>query len=352
MTLLASHHALEAAAAEHAASSSSSPTRSPDGLSVDDLRDLMESVTQTTQRLQATHVALHEQVARLQSELAEANAALRRSQSLAALGEMAAGIAHEVRNPLASIRLYAQMLGEDLADRAPQADLCSKINRAVVSLDAIVRDVLSFARDMRIDRQPTDTTELLNAALQSCAALIDGHNIHVQLNDDPVYPIHADVGRMTQALGNIVRNAIEAMADSSNDSGHDRALRLWAHARRWRDAGGSVRKRVALCVQDNGPGIPDDVRDRIFNPFFTTRATGTGLGLAIVHRIVDGHDGHIEIENVHPRGARLAICLPMDDDQPSSAGSLSIASPSHPQARGHAPQDSYPPPRHEPNPRS
>ena len=90
-------------------------------LGLDDLKHLMRAVSETTERLEGTHLALQQEVARLQGELAEANAQLRRSRALAALGEMAAGIAHEVRNPLASIGLYVQMLGEDLADRPPQA---------------------------------------------------------------------------------------------------------------------------------------------------------------------------------------------------------------------------------------
>ena len=280
------------------------------GLTVDDLRDLMESVTQTTQRLQATHVALHEQVARLQGELAEANAALRRSQSLAALGEMAAGIAHEIRNPLGSIQLYAQMLGDDLADRPLQAEICGRINRAVATLDAIVRDVLSFARETRIEPQATTTGELLETALGACAGLMQGHDVHVVLDDDPCLRVHADVHRMTQALGNVIRNAVEVMTESAACSGDRHQLRLSARKRRCRDAAGEMQSHVALCVQDSGPGIPAEVRERIFNPFFTTRNTGTGLGLAIVHRIVDAHGGHIEIENVQPHGACVELCLP------------------------------------------
>lgn len=284
--------------------------RALEHLSMDDLRDLMESVTQTTQRLQATHVALHDQVARLQQELADANAALRRSQALAALGEMAAGIAHEVRNPLASIQLYAQMLGEDLLDRPPQAEICGRITRAVVTLDAIVRDVLSFARETRLDAQPTTSFDLFDAALHACAALIAGHGVTVALEEEPRLALPADFGLMTQALSNIIRNAIEAMLDHPSADGERMHLRLWAQRRRWRDAGGRSQMRIALCVQDSGPGIPDDVRDRIFNPFFTTRKTGTGLGLAIVHRIIDAHGGHIQIDNVKPHGARIELCLP------------------------------------------
>jgi signal transduction histidine kinase len=248
-------------------------------LSVDDLRELMRSVTDTTQRLQDTHIALHQQVARLQGELAEANAALRRSQSLAALGEMAAGIAHEVRNPLASIQLYVQTLAENLGGQSAQVELCRKIDRAVGSLDAVVRDVLSFARDTTLHCEPTTSSDLLERALESCAGLVDGHQIIVVLEEEPRVALHADVNLMTQALANVVRNAIEAMIEHKV---RRRQLRLWAARRRIRRADGRSEQRIALCVQDSGPGIPRDVRDRIFNPFFTTRETVTGLCLAFV----------------------------------------------------------------------
>src|SRR5438477_5104073 len=186
-----------------------------DNLGVNDLRDLMRAVAQTTERLQSTHTALHEQVARLQQELAEANAALSRSQSLAALGEMAAGIAHEVRNPLASIQLYAQMLGEDLSDRPEQVELCGKITRAVVGLDAIVRDVLSFARNTTVHPETITAGELFDRALAACESLIRGGAIDIQrIAAEEHQPLHVDGLLMTQALGNVARNAIEAMVET------------------------------------------------------------------------------------------------------------------------------------------
>ena len=115
--------------------SSSAPPTAP--LAVDDLRELIETVTRTTGELQRTHMALQGQVRRLQGELAEANAQLRRSKALAALGEVAAGIAHEVRNPLGSIRLYAKMLEDDLADAPEQRGIATKIGSAVVRLNEV-----------------------------------------------------------------------------------------------------------------------------------------------------------------------------------------------------------------------
>lgn len=281
-------------------------TSGADGVGLDDLRELMQSVTQTTQRLQATHVALQNQVGRLQRELAEANAALRRSQALAALGEMAAGIAHEVRNPLGSIQLYVQMLAEDLAGQPAQVELCGKIDRAVVGLDAIVSDVLSFARNMTIQPEMTTTGELLRRALENCHALLTPA-IDLTCDRDSSVGLCADVGLIAQALGNVIRNAVEAMDEARSPR---KQLQLSASQRRVRCPNGKQESRIMLAVRDTGPGIPEEVLGRIFNPFFTTRRTGTGLGLAIVHRIIDAHGGHINIENADSGGTNVEICLP------------------------------------------
>ena len=115
----------------------------PHILGIEDLKDLMQTVTETSKQLQDTHLVLQGEVARLQHELAEANVQLRRSRSLAALGGMAAGIAHEIRNPLGSIQLYVQMLAEDLQEEPKQLEICQKIDRAVVSL-ALQRGVEGF----------------------------------------------------------------------------------------------------------------------------------------------------------------------------------------------------------------
>lgn len=279
-------------------------------VSAGDLRELMRAVNETTERLHATHVSLQNQVARLQQELAEANAALRRSQALAALGEMAAGIAHEVRNPLGSIQLYVQMLAEDVADKPAQAELCGKISRAVVGLDAIVRDVLAFSRDTTIETQPTTTQELFDRALANCQSLVANRVQVIRSNAESCHHLRVDAGLITQALSNIIRNAVEAMTEHNSST---RQLMLSSNRGNVRCPTGKTELRVTLTVQDTGPGIPPEVQDRMFNPFFTTRATGTGLGLAIVHRIIDAHGGHIRVHTLPPPagGARVELYLPV-----------------------------------------
>jgi signal transduction histidine kinase len=276
-------------------------------LSVDDLRDLVGSFNEATTRLQSTHAALQGQVARLQDELAEANAQLRRSRSLAALGEMAAGIAHELRNPLGCVSLYTQMLQDDLDDRPEQASVCDRIAAAVSRLDAIVGDVLAFARDTRLNVVRTTPADIVDRSLEDCRGLFDQTPTRLVRDGVGGDPIEADVALVAQAVGNLVRNALDAMADL--DEG-DRELRLDARWRSCRMPDGARDERMVIAVEDRGPGIPSDVRSRMFNPFFTTRDAGTGLGLAIVHRIIDAHGGHVAVAEAEGGGARLELCLP------------------------------------------
>ena len=289
MSAVASHHAIA-------------------DVGVEDLKELMRSVNETAERLQITHGALRTQVSRLQHELAEANAQLQRSRSLAALGEMAAGIAHEVRNPLGSIQLYVQMLAEDLTDRPELAARCAKIARAVDGLDGIVRDVLLFARDMTVTPVETTAATLFDRALASCESLLADGQVEVLCEVPTDCCLIADALLMAQALGNLIRNAVEAMVEADVS---DRRLRLSARRQPRRMTDGRSADHVVLSVGDNGPGIPPEVHERMFNPFFTTRVAGTGLGLSIVHRIVDAHGGHISVRNGRSGGAEVELALPL-----------------------------------------
>ncbi|MHC5113495.1 MAG: sensor histidine kinase [Planctomycetota bacterium] len=285
-------------------------------LAVDDLENLLRAVDETTRQLQRTHVTLQDEVARLQAELAEANAQLRRSRALAALGEMAAGIAHEIRNPLGAIRLNAQMLADDLRDVPEQSQLCTRIGSAVQSMDAIVRDVLMFAREMRIRPVATTAPELVDRAVVDAEALLASGKIELVREDAAgPCPVEADPGLVAQAVGNLVRNSVEAMHEAT-----DVAPRLVVRTdrRRVRIPGGGRPVRVVISVEDSGPGIPAEVVDRMFNPFFTTRATGTGLGLAIVHRIVDAHGGHVRVHDARLGGAGVELCLPPTAGKPAA----------------------------------
>lgn len=278
-----------------------------------DLAELLGAVSEVTARLQATHEALRAQVASLQQELGAARAQLQRARELAALGEMAAGIAHEVRNPLGSIRLYASMLEQDLADRPDQRQAASKIGAATRSLDRIVGDVLDFAREVRLRPEAVEAGALFDRALEQCVERIDGARAGVDRLDrapgaEAVLFV-CDAALVQQALANLIRNAADAIAESDRPR-RPRRIRLDARRRTVREADGAVRRMVALTVRDTGPGVPDDVLGRMFNPFFTTRRAGTGLGLAIVHRIADAHGGRVEVTNAPEGGAVVGLLLP------------------------------------------
>lgn len=272
-----------------------------------ELAELLGAFNQVTARLERTHDQLRSEVARLRAELSEANAQLERSRRLAALGEMAAGIAHEVRNPLGSIALYARMLKEDLAQMPRERGLVEKIAGATKALDVVVGDVLLFAREFKVRVEPVDAAGALEAALEACQGEVANgrsgwlrvERVNERTGAMPVF--HGDPGLVHQALVNVVRNAIEAMRDCPDRS---HVLRLEAAAVR------GAEDAVALRIIDSGPGVKDEVISRMFNPFFTTRAAGTGLGLAIVHRIVDAHNGRVQVFNNQGGGATVELVFP------------------------------------------
>lgn len=275
-----------------------------------DLAELIGAFTEVTSRLEATHATLRGEVARLEAELREANEQLRRSERLAALGEMAAGIAHEVRNPLGSIRLYAEILSQDLQDRPEERTVADKIGAAVRGLDAIVGDVLAFARPTCARVEPLDAGSVFDDALDVSRASLEQARVEVERQDRGRPPVRfeGDPGLLRQALVNILRNA----ADAVESSGGPGRVVLLAQRRRVRvGEKGSARTMASLVVRDSGPGVPEDVIGRMFNPFVTTRAAGTGLGLAIVHRIADAHGGRVSVRNHPEGGAEVEILLPV-----------------------------------------
>lgn len=272
-----------------------------------DLAELMLTFNEVTAKLESTHESLRGEVARLNDELRDANERLARSKRLAALGEMAAGIAHEIRNPLGSISLYANMLDEDLAEFPEQRAISRKIKVAVRGLDAIVGDVLCFARENRPEIAVVDAGLLMDRAIEaSCNT--DAHACS-QIAIERLYEVDqievsCDPALAHQALVNVIRNGIEAACDRN---AAEARLRLDCFERE----SAQGRTEVVFSVRDNGPGVTDEVVERMFNPFFTTRAVGTGLGLPIVHRILDAHGGRVEVgNNEQGVGARVELVFP------------------------------------------
>jgi signal transduction histidine kinase len=227
---------------------------------------------------------------------------------LAAVGEMAAAIAHEVKNPLAGIEVMAGLLRRKAPD-APEAQsvLTDIINEAKMA-NAIVQEVLEFVRPIRLQVEHTGVAEAVQAAVQLADTKAQRGGIHVEVNVPQGLPlIQGDQHQLTQLFTNLLMNAYEAM----NGEGRVRFAARAIHV----DDGLDGRDAVVVEVADEGPGMPPEVADRVFNPFFTTKAQGSGLGLAIVRKIVDAHDGSIDLETAPGRGTVIRVTLPISGSE-------------------------------------
>jgi two-component system, NtrC family, sensor histidine kinase HydH len=263
-------------------------------------RYVLESRRQT-QRYQELAETLAETNRRLEQAQAEA----RRSERLAALGQLSAGLAHEFRNPLGVIKGSAEMLSQKLKDSNPLAtELAGYISTETNRLNGLVTRFLDFARPLHADLAPQDITAVLERALTDVSTLWKGEPIRVEKDyaaDLP--PVALDESLCEQAFVNIVQNAYDAMSASGG------VLRVETRSSRVNGRDG-----VAVRIEDSGPGVPVELREQIFNPFVTTKKTGVGLGLSIVSKIMDGHQGFIRVEDTGEEGktgARFILFFPV-----------------------------------------
>ena len=258
-----------------------------------------------TERLEQSHAQLKKTVETLRRELSEKSRLLERKNRLAALGEMAAGMAHEIRNPLGGIQLYASMLADDLGTRGELAgslQLVRKIAGGVKRLEGVVGQVLQFTREIAATPAPMDLAETVAQSIEYAAPAMADRNVQCVVDGPRPMRVTADALLIGQAVLNLLLNAADATGDATAGE-RPGAVRV----RFGPPPAGSDAKQFHLVVHDGGPGILPTVMDKIFNPFFTTKESGTGLGLAIVHRIVEAHDGTILVTNPLGGGARFEI---------------------------------------------
>jgi two-component system, NtrC family, sensor histidine kinase HydH len=261
---------------------------------------------------------LAETLAETNRKLEQAQEEARRSERLAALGQMSAGLAHEIRNPLGVIKGSAEMLHQKLGESNPLAtELAGYISTETNRLSSLVTRFLDFARPLHADLVPQEITPLLEHALHSVSVTHKDEDglvrveRHYQANL-PTVPL--DEGLCEQAFVNLIQNAYDAMGAAGG------TLRLAASK-----ANSANRPGVEVRIEDTGPGIRADLREQIFNPFVTTKKTGVGLGLSIVSRIIDGHHGTIRVESGAEgngqHGARFVVFFPV-----SEKGEMNFAS--------------------------
>lgn len=269
---------------------------------LEDLYEVLQMYNDVTQRLEVSHERLQQEVVRLTRQLEQKNQELEMKKRLAALGEMAAGIAHEIRNPLGGIQLYASTLASEVADRPLASELVKKISAGVKGLNELVCDMLAFTGNMNIHRREEDLGEIVGGAIELAMPTLLQHRIRVAAGDNvDGMMVQVDGRLLHRVILNLVLNAADAIGEAGLKEG-----KITIAVEGASDAG-----KVGITIEDNGPGIPEDVLERIFNPFFTTKHSGTGLGLAIVHRIIEAHGGRITAENRQSpdRGARFRIVL-------------------------------------------
>jgi signal transduction histidine kinase len=226
------------------------------------------------------------------SEIIALREQVRQIDRLAAIGEMAATVAHEIRNPLGGIRGFAAFLAQDIPEDDPRRRLVDKIEVGAKSLDKVVNGLLEYTRPVELNLKPTGAAALVDAALGFTT--YDPIRVTVVNSISPELRVLADPDNVRQVFLNILLNAMQSMAGTG---------RIDISA----EAGSGD---VTLAFQDSGPGISDEDLARVFSPFFTTKEKGTGLGLAVCAKIVEGHGGELRAESLVGHGATFYVRLP------------------------------------------
>lgn len=226
-------------------------------------------------------------------ELRSLQERLRRSERLAALGGLAAGVAHEIRNPLSSIRGFAQLFRKRLTPGTEEHTYAEIMVQEVDRLNRVIANLLDFARPKELVLRDIQPREVVDHAVGLVRSQAEAKGVRISVDGEaPVQK--ADPDQLTQAVLNLLLNALEAMEREG-----EMGVQVASEGRGW-----------TVEVWDSGPGIPKEHLPRLFDPFFTTKPRGTGLGLAIVHRIVENHGGTITVESQEGKGTRFTLRFP------------------------------------------
>ena len=230
------------------------------------------------------------EVRRLQDEI-------RRKEKLAAIGGLAAGVAHEIRNPLSSIKGIASYYKSKFEEGSEDKEMAGVMIEEVDRLSRVISELLEFARPTKLNRKPSDINELLKHSTRLVEQEAAAKKIGIQLNlaSGPVEP-DVDPDRLTQCFLNLFLNAMQAMENGG---------RLTV------SSSTGVNGNVAIDIKDNGSGIAAEDLSKIFDPYFTTKPKGTGLGLAIVHKVIEAHQGQIKVRSTIGQGTVFSIVLPL-----------------------------------------
>ncbi len=258
---------------------------------------LQQQVVALSQKLESSHAERHQ----LLSEIQTLQQQVSRSQRLSSMGQMTARLAHQIRTPLATALLYASQLKQAHLRRDQHDCFVERLLVGLRHLDHMVNDMLVFARGGQEGEEAVIVGDLLEQVRQTLLPQLSQQAARWCVHaSDPALSIRGQREVLASALANLATNALNAAGQAAR-------LDWFLEVR-----GGAV----SLTVQDNGPGVAEDLQDKIFEPFFTTRSNGTGLGLAVVRAVIDAHRGTIELDPHYQDGARFILRLPlMENDQ-------------------------------------
>ena len=277
-----------------------------------EVRRLARSFNAMGRQVRADREQLEARLAELEAttaELEQAQEQVLRSARLASVGRLAAGIAHEIGNPLTAVVGLVELARDDELDADERDELLARTTRETERIQRIIRDLLDFARPVSDDDadERADPVEVIADAVRLVAPQKDTSGIRIEQRLDPVGPVRGSADRLKQVVLNLLLNAIDAVEGEGE-------VVLELAADETRDG------RLALvAVSDDGPGIAPEVRDHLFEPFVTTKAVGrgTGLGLAVCHTIVERLGGSLAVAEAPTGGARFEVRLPLADPSDS-----------------------------------
>ncbi len=251
-------------------------------------------------QLRETARGLEESYRKLQSQadlIIETEEQLRRADRLSTLGQLSASLAHELRNPLGSIRGAAEILKDDYRPGDRKYEFCEILVKESERLDNVVEGFLGMARRQPVETLDCDVAAELRAVTLLLSTEAKKRGVRLELQADELPPVKGDPEKLRQAFMNIILNALQATSAGGSVT----------VAAAFAEVVGDGSGTVTITVSDNGPGIESDMLARIFEPFFTTRTGGTGLGLAITKKIIEGHGGFIDVESAPGNGAIFRI---------------------------------------------
>jgi two-component system sensor histidine kinase HydH len=235
------------------------------------------------------------------SELKKLEKEIQRHDRLVALGKMAAGVAHEVRNPLSSIKGFATLLGSRFKDGSQEHEAADLLVQEAERLNRSITELLNYARPTPLKKENINLAEIIASSLKLISSDAKALEVETSLDVSPDLPsVSADRDRINQVLLNLYINGLQAM----EDVGKDKFLKVSVHQ-------AQSPGFIEIEVQDNGKGIPAEDIDRVLDPYFTSKPDGTGLGLAMAYKIIDEHKGAIRFKSQSGQGTTVIVSLPV-----------------------------------------